>query len=1310
MKPGKGKQKQRVKRGKSWLPEDVLAGKVVLSARELVELIQRVNPTDRELPRAEVARRYRYKNQLQSLLVRRFASEVEVSADREGVALLAHRGSGRSACHAVLAELDEDARSWVQRRLDEAATPEPATATAAPPARASARSSRLMNGNAAGHLAESELLLDGDVSAEELLARGHEAMAAYDYELARHAYERALASSGGDAAAAGALLGLLVEHLAAYAEAAALWPRLSPGAAADVRVRTLVALAAAQVDEEARARELLRSLTRAGHLTAAAVVYQVLARRSLERDDEAGDAAAAHDLALARQHGGASLALLELERELVAQVARRYAPLEAHALEAYEAGHVDDAEQQAHDVLARWPDSHAARSLLGHIEAQRKQSRVDALLARADSAMAARDFALAAGLLREARALDVTSEERRASIAARLEQVAAAAREQAAHAQVSEVVALFAQERLEEGLFAYLGLDGAQRAEVRHTHSTAMLAWLEDMGAPPAGARAKAAVQAVLALARACAALAQDDGHMAEAEIAAHEKMLQKVPAWRAVQKEAAEAITRSERARAQEGIARAAALLDTGGDSAQARALADAIDPCRLAEPARAALEALRARLAYAESRAAIEARIERALARGDLLDARDVADAGLAMAIALPDERAAWQRRRDDLNARLRRAWCIQVCPGDGRPILDRLGVDPYALGHGAPITPDGAHFILAVSLRCWLFLRMISTRDMRVTQYVLMRTPAPLLLDTITVLDDELTLTGKQGKILRLKRDTWDVIAWRDLTAFVGEHERISDMQLMVGTDFLWLWMGSTERAATLLIVDLARWSLHRSLSGPMRMPRRVGPHTRAMMLLEGAGVRSGIYRADGTREAQYRLPEASGFIETVTCHPHASGLIVVDRIYRAQSTSTRVRWFTEAGREFASVETDAGFSTECESFGSDPDSGLIFLVPGRGIEERAITAIATDGGLRVLYRVPLSEHVALLQDTNGIHRFALDWDVARFELVPVGSESPILTTTDPKQSPLIEQRYEFECSATIPASEPHLCAFRAGFEHMTREEIATALHALQRDPDMNARMWADVVMTLASDYSSQASDEYVAWALARYPDHADLALNAADYHANQSSLSELSSLLEAIDAGQLSPPRIRHLYHLRGLALLESGRLDEALAAWTQGAAYAHGEQGACELQPYIEMLAPVDLDRDEGGLTTVAGRVHWSAMAADCCLARGDVRSALAAVERAHVWQTADMQSVAPLARAYLRSEDPSPMHVFHQLLALAAFDACSKPDPEFYLANRLAFPGATFSDEELVALAERVRVWLEEHAQRVSSGAADSPD
>ncbi|HWN70778.1 MAG TPA: hypothetical protein VNM90_24220 [Haliangium sp.] len=1289
------------KRGKGWQPEEVLAGKVELGARELAELIQRVNPTDRALPAAEAARRYRLKNQLQSLLVRRFTGEVEVSADRDGMALLAHRGSGKSACHAVLAELDEDARSWVQRRLDEAAAPEPAEAPASPPARASAKTIDAVDGNRAGPMDEGEPLLDGALSVEELLARGHEAMAAYDYELARRAWERALAGSGGGSAAAGALLGLLVEHLAAYSEAAALWPRLSPAAAADGRIRTLAALAAAHVGEEARAHELLRGLTREEALSAAAEVYQVLARRSLARDDEAGDSAAAHELALARQHSGPSLPLLELERELAAQVARRCAPLEARAVEAYDAGRVDEAEQRAREVLARWPESRAARTLLGRIEAQRRQARVDALLARADAAMTSRDFPVAVGLLREARSLDVASESTRAGIAARLEQAEAAARDQLAQSQVFEVAALFAGERLEEGLLAYLGLDQAQRAEVRRTHGAALLGWLEEMGAPPAGARAHAAVQAVLALARACAALARGDGHAAEAEIAAHEKMLRQVSTWRAVQKDAADAVARSERERAQDALARAAALLDAGGDPAQVRALVDAIDPRRLTGPAMDELEPLRARLTRAESRAAIEARIERALARGDLLDARDAADAGLAQ--ALPGERAGWQARSGDLDARLRRAWCVQVCPGDDRTIMDRLGAEPYELSRGAPLTPDGAHFVLAVSLRRWLFLRVIATRDLRVTQYVLMRTPAPLQLDTVVVLAGEITLVGKRGKILRLKPDTWDVIAWRDLGAFVGEHETVFGVQAIAGTALAWLWTSGVKTTANLLVIDLARWSLRRSLSGSFFLPVRVGTHARALMLLDTSGIRRGIYQADGTMLAQYQLPETSVRLEMVTFHPYAPGLIVVDRAYDDDEAVLRVRWVTAQGEELAAVKIESNLSVDATSLGTDPDGDLIFLSHGRGIEARTLLALAIDDGLRVHYRVPLSESVAFLQDAEGAHRFAMDCAAAELELVPIGREPPRLPAIDTPRWTIPSRSHVFECNAVTPADDTHLIAFRARLEEMDEGALRTALRSMRTSPGMDARMWADVLASLSKEYPNEVADEFVAWARRRYPDHADLALNAAEYLANKPSWSELPALLDAIDASKLPPRRIRHLHHLRGLALFHAGRHDEALAAWREGAAHAHGEQGACELQPYIEMLAPVDPDRGEGAITTDAGRVRWSITQAARCLARDDVRGALAAMDRAHVWQAPDMQALAHLADVYRQSEDRSPVHVFHQLLALAAFDAHSKPDPESFIANRLVFPAATFSKDELITLAARVRAWLDEYARRCAT-------
>ena len=53
-------------------PQDVLAGRVRVDARELVALIRRVNPTGLDLPAGEMSRRYAIKSRLQSLLVRRF--------------------------------------------------------------------------------------------------------------------------------------------------------------------------------------------------------------------------------------------------------------------------------------------------------------------------------------------------------------------------------------------------------------------------------------------------------------------------------------------------------------------------------------------------------------------------------------------------------------------------------------------------------------------------------------------------------------------------------------------------------------------------------------------------------------------------------------------------------------------------------------------------------------------------------------------------------------------------------------------------------------------------------------------------------------------------------------------------------------------------------------------------------------------------------------------------------------------------------------------------------------------------------------
>ena len=185
-------------------PEDVIAGRGrPLLARELIELIRDVNPTGRDLPAKEIARRYAQKSRLQSVLIRRFADDLVVAPDPDepGVVSVRHRPLDTSACHALVNELDEDARSWVQRELDlEASVKAPSPAA---PRRAERR--EVLSASEPAALFE----------VPELLRAGQDAVDAYDYELARTLFLQALERPDADADVAVALLALFVDHLAA---------------------------------------------------------------------------------------------------------------------------------------------------------------------------------------------------------------------------------------------------------------------------------------------------------------------------------------------------------------------------------------------------------------------------------------------------------------------------------------------------------------------------------------------------------------------------------------------------------------------------------------------------------------------------------------------------------------------------------------------------------------------------------------------------------------------------------------------------------------------------------------------------------------------------------------------------------------------------------------------------------------------------------------------------------------------------------------------------------------------------------------
>ena len=179
----RGKRKNAKKDGPTLNVEEVLSGRVRPTAKRLVELIRRINPTGDSPTAGELTRRYGLKSRLQSLYVDNFKDDVEIRpGSTEGTVLLVHRPTGANVGHAIVADLEPDARSWVQWQIDEAAsvgsTQEQRTDTKTP----SHRRITVQRGD------ENDERPKG---VETLLRLGRDALEAYDYQEAEVCFEKA---------------------------------------------------------------------------------------------------------------------------------------------------------------------------------------------------------------------------------------------------------------------------------------------------------------------------------------------------------------------------------------------------------------------------------------------------------------------------------------------------------------------------------------------------------------------------------------------------------------------------------------------------------------------------------------------------------------------------------------------------------------------------------------------------------------------------------------------------------------------------------------------------------------------------------------------------------------------------------------------------------------------------------------------------------------------------------------------------------------------------------------------------------------
>jgi hypothetical protein len=1290
------------KRGGRLDADDVLEGRARPNARELIALIHDVNPSGHDLSARDTARRYAQKSRLQSLLIHRYAEEILVEpTDEPGVIGLRHRSSGADACHAVLASLDDDARSWAQRQIDLGADEEEEGASAL----------QALPQEDGDEAPPPDAPLE-DLSTGEILRRGRAALEEYDFEAARTCFEAAF--ERGRMEAGVLLLTVLAEHLGLDREALALEERFDRETLDAPEARLLLAQAAARTYDRERAVRLARAETG----DAAADVFVALARGALERDDLA---LLASDVGEIQRRGPTHPALLGLVDTLKKRRAEARAPLEANAQRSESEGRFEEAEAQAEAILARFGESAVANAILRAGQERRRRDEGQSLANEGRIALEAGEGARAVGLLR--RAMMLLKGEEAASAQGALARAEALDRDQAENAKAHAVAQLLETGSTLRGLTEYAALDDERRALVKARCAMAELVLLDQTGIHGAGPDAKGAAQAVMALQRAIAISPKDTSAAFEllaanwtylhvVEIAGQLAALVQESHQLRLMTAAIERFTAGMSAfdGTREGLTRALKILAT-------------VKREHLDKPEE--YDKMVARLRRADER------MERAKEVGKLRDAGDLVGAKKALEGLMrfeeagleidhdPDDPAGpidWAKKRDEVLRDMARICDLRVTGGPAAD--DLLGLEAMPLFDvPASLLPGGRELVFGEAHQGLIFLQAFDLERGLPTRRASLRMKNAFTVSRIQQNGGNVALMGSDATCIEVDPKSWEIVRAVSLGDGAGVlHQSV----LAPGGRFFWnteirdgWWIAFT-------VEDNERSVYVKNQSEPARRisirPLLGLAEPRVVMIRDRGAVT--VYESRGAPVGSTHEGIAA-LRNGIAVHPSGKGLFAILRegawgAFRAVwaellPDATLVRAPEGKDRLLADLDPDARCETAVAL-----EAGMVFVLGHRKTATSAKCLLgfaARDGGIERCFDVDVPLRVTLAQDEAARAVLALSPHDAGVEVVRLGREAPVFRAEAPRSAPLCVR------ALTVVPLEP--CAPRdmrlwtmdgengpGGFmgiellRGLAPEERREMIRGVLEDPADKPAIVARFA-ALRKVPLPAFLDEFEAAALARYAGDPEMEQIPAQRAAHAGDWATVKTILSPIDPTPLGDAAAQHHDHLLGAALLMTGDADGARRVIARGAAR---NNGACDLSTLLALLG-----EEADGACKRASHAGVRALdravrGADARLAAGDFPGARRELAGLVVREAAEVQTLARRCRAWLSEPDETEpggdrLDGFARRLALASFlSAHAEKAPD--RRRELPFVGAQWDAQKLDALAAEARKWLEGDQKR----------
>lgn len=1312
------KRKKKIQKNNYY---DVLKEKTPVTVHELIKMIHRINPTGEDISEKKASERYKIKAQLQSLLIRRFKERLIVEQpepenrllvglrlrhfDEEASRAIINQFT-EDACHAIINELDEDARSWTQRQIDEALTDNPFESTKTSEKSIQYKSTVPVDYSPAKGIEEKEKNLTKD----ELITLGQNALTEYDYDASEKYYHRALKASPDDPAPTLLLLELYVDHLAAYEKALELSNTISIGVKKNDKVKVLLALAAARSDRIDLALEYIKHTSH----PKTSEVYLLSVKHFIQKGDINRASHFLNELASFEQ-AELNLEMEQLAKNIQSLRAKSLEPIEQEMIFAQEQGRTEDSLKLADRILSVSPENKAARRIRHKFEKQQRDEKINRFLGLADKAKKNKDFRREAELLKKATACGAKAE----NLAKRLEYAQNEAKRKKEEIEIQNILHLMAERNKEKAFLHYINLNERQRSHINNKIHDPHLAWLDQILGDQTTTKAEKMVEAVLALGKSREALQKQKGpESIIAEMEFHGKALQSVPEAHYVLQQAQILLKAVKYKEAKDMLENAARFLEKE-NSQKARSCMDRIKVSLLKESDKAHFDDINHRLHYLEKFIRLKQKYIDAHDRGDHFAAGKIAG---ELAKHRKQDRvrgqdqdtaAYWFDRQKEHASLIKKEWALVSVDIDELPMYyASFGLTWITEDMNCCLPADKRALIIATSHERWIFLRIFCLDDQKFKKAIILRTPRQMHFRKINAVGNALWITGEDGAALELCLQPLNILSWHDFSSFAREEEVIEGVWLFPKSKSLWLNKRNKKSDIFEIceIIDIHQQRVCRQVkSSGYPMVINTGGHFRvAIQNMTTKTVQ--VYSEQGKPVDSFAF-EHYQTTYAATVHPNRNDFIFLP--FNDSESMNPFREFDEEqqGDLVLNIEVKPDLKEKYQpviiknSNGelqhlifTSLDTGIIFIFFIDNSSEPSEYILAafkeTAQGFAQLYEVSVPRNIAFAYDEFSKHLAAINFQGNKVQAVILNEDPPVFDFKPHKPVkkvfPEFRSDYYF-CNNPTGHIKATSLAYMAQIRNETEKELSQAINKMKQSntPDeMSALIYA-----LHRTFQFDKENDLKLWMRTQYPNHFSVLLDCAEEAAQEKKWSDVVSLLERISRTDLNDGTARHICHLLGIGYFIQGEIEKAEDIWMEGITYENGE---CDLAPYIEYaklsLMPAKKRQKQKGNVKEILNIFESI---DNHLAHKRWRNAIETMEKTDVLSKNDLQIMSRLTWAYLNQNVmPSEMQWLFKVIVLASY--CQIYNNDFMQDNKVLPPYLeTWTESRLRDIAKQAKQWLD---------------